>query len=117
MLKYDILTVTERFVFLCFAGICYAEFGARVPKTGSAYIYSYVTVGEFIAFVIGWSMIMDNVIAGASVGKAWSQYLDAMVNSSISNGIITHVGTFKSSWFGDYPDFLAFLLLIVVRVL
>ncbi|XP_063965232.1 cationic amino acid transporter 2-like [Lytechinus pictus] len=98
-------------------GLCYAEFGARVPKTGSAYTYSYVTIGEFFAFVIGWSMIMDNIIAGASVGKAWSEYLDAMLNATISTHIKTHVGTFNSSWFGDYPDFLAFCLLIAVTVI
>ncbi|XP_071945584.1 high affinity cationic amino acid transporter 1-like [Antedon mediterranea] len=96
------------------SGLCYAEFGARIPKTGSAYLYSYVVVGELIAFITGWSMIMDNIIAGAGVGKAWSEYLDAMLNLTISETIRSEIGEFQSGWFGDYPDFLAFVLLLIM---
>src|SRR5213596_2652782 len=58
-----------------FAGLCYAEFASMIPVAGSAYTYSYATMGEFIAWIIGWDLILEYAVGAATVGISWSRYL------------------------------------------
>lgn len=82
-----------RFLFFQ-TGVCYAEFGVRVPKTtGSAYTYSYVTVGEFVAFFIGWNLILEYLIGTAAGASALSSMFDSLANHTISRWMINSVGT------------------------
>src|SRR5437868_12448274 len=58
-----------------FAGLCYAEFASMIPVAGSAYTYSYATMGEFIAWVIGWDLVLEYAVGAATVAISWSRYL------------------------------------------
>ncbi|XP_033219861.1 cationic amino acid transporter 4 [Belonocnema kinseyi] len=95
------------------AALCYAEFGARVPKAGSAYVYTYVTIGEFWAFVIGWNIILEHMIGAASVARAWSGYVDSLSGGAISN-LTNRImsGHTMGEPLGHVPDPLAALLCI-----
>lgn len=88
------------------AGLCYAEFGARVPKAGSAYIYSYVCIGEIVAFITGWNMILQYVIGSASISRGLSLYLDTILNDTLKN-TFREIAPIQSHAFSDYFDFLA----------
>ncbi len=66
-----------------FAGLCYAEFAAMIPIAGSAYAYSYVTMGELIAWIIGWALIMEYALGAATVSIAWSEYLNRLLGGGI----------------------------------
>ncbi|XP_063228229.1 uncharacterized protein LOC134534106 isoform X2 [Bacillus rossius redtenbacheri] len=99
-----------------FAGLCYAEFGSRVPRAGSAYVYSYVSIGEFVAFVIGWNLILEYVIGSASVVRGLSMYLDSMMNDTMKHAFQSFA-PINVSILSPYFDFFAFatsLLLAVV---
>ncbi len=79
--------VTSSFIIAaigcCFAGLCYAEFAAMMPIAGSAYTYSYVTMGEFIAWTIGWALVLEYALGAATVAISWSEYLNNLVGGRI----------------------------------
>jgi APA family basic amino acid/polyamine antiporter len=62
-----------------FAGLCYAEFASMIPIAGSAYTYSYTTMGEFIAWIIGWDLVLEYAVGAATVAIAWSQYANNLL--------------------------------------
>ena len=66
-----------------FAGLCYAEFAAMIPISGSAYAYAFVTMGEFVAWTIGWALVLEYALGAATVSIAWSEYLNKLLDGAI----------------------------------
>ena len=64
-----------------FAGLCYAEFAAMVPVSGSAYTYAYATLGELLAWIIGWDLILEYAVSNAAVAVSWSDYFQVLMRS------------------------------------
>ena len=104
-----------------FAGLCYAEFAAMIPISGSAYAYSFVTMGELVAWVIGWALIMEYALGAATVSIAWSEYLNNLLGNSIpyqwchspfeklyqaSSEVITQIQALPGNWVGIEKGFL-----------
>src|SRR5215208_5207261 len=63
-----------------FAGLCYAEFASMIPIAGSAYTYSYATMGELVAWIIGWDLVLEYGIGAATVAIAWSEYFNRVLS-------------------------------------
>jgi basic amino acid/polyamine antiporter, APA family len=94
------------------AALCYAEFASTVPVAGSAYTFSYATFGEFIAWIIGWDLVLEFAVGSAVVSKAWSEYLATVLGLVFGAEVPTtlHLGPVRLDWG-------ALLLVVVLTVL
>ncbi|MBB4688538.1 amino acid permease [Amycolatopsis jiangsuensis] len=93
------------------AALCYAEFASTVPVAGSAYTFSYATFGEFVAWIIGWDLILELAVGAAAVAKGWSSYLQTVLGYLFGDGATSAIdlgGGFQLDW--------GALLLVVVLV-
>jgi basic amino acid/polyamine antiporter, APA family len=105
------------------AGLCYAEFASMIPIAGSAYTYAYATMGEFIAWIIGWDLVLEYGVASAKVATSWSEYLNKLLGNLFHVQIpyeLTH-SPFQYSadgtqGFMNLPAMIIILLLSVVLI-
>lgn len=97
-------SVSLAFVFAAIAcglaALCYAEFASTVPVAGSAYTFSYATFGEFMAWIIGWDLILELAVGAAAVGKGWSVYLETVLGYLFGEGTKTtfSLGSVEVDW-------------------
>jgi basic amino acid/polyamine antiporter, APA family len=82
------------------AALCYAEFASTVPVAGSAYTYSYATFGEFVAWIIGWDLVLEFAVASAAVATGWSEYLRTVLAYMFGDGVRTSfdIGSVTVNW-------------------
>ena len=99
------------------SGLCYAEFGARIPKAGSAYLYCYVTIGELIGFFVGWNMILEYIIGASSLLRALSAYIDTFANGAIRNNTIYAIGEINVPYFANYFDIFSLMIATIVTII
>jgi len=78
-----VLSVILSGVGCAFAGLCYAEFASMIPVAGSAYTYSYATIGEFLAWIIGWDLILEYAVGATTVSIGWSGYLVSFLQRTL----------------------------------
>src|SRR4249920_697999 len=78
-----------------FAGLCYAEFASMIPIAGSAYTYSYATMGELMAWIIGWDLVLEYAVGAATVAVSWSGYVASLLKDF---GVILPPQLIASPW-------------------
>ena len=107
-----------------FAGLCYAEFASMLPVSGSAYTYSYATLGEFIAWIIGWDLILEYLFASSTVAVGWSGYVTSFLQDirihipeKLSHAPIDFLKGQGWVFTGDVLNFPAIFVIIMVSAL
>ena len=97
----------------CFAGLCYAEFASMIPVAGSAYTYSYATMGELIAWIIGWDLVLEYTVAATTVSISWSRYLVVFLE-----GLDIHLPQVLTAcpWDGGVVNIPAFLIVVLMSL-
>src|SRR5947199_5032378 len=68
----------------CLAGLCYAELAAMIPQAGSAYAYSYATLGELVAWIIGWDLILEYAVGNVAVAISWGDYFKTLTGGMLN---------------------------------
>ena len=98
----------------CFAGLCYAEFASMIPVAGSAYTYSYATMGELAAWIIGWDLVLEYTVAAITVSISWSRYLVVFLQGI---GIeLPHTLT-ACPWDGGIINIPAILIVVMISII
>ncbi|XP_052511490.1 cationic amino acid transporter 3-like [Budorcas taxicolor] len=101
-------------LFSLLSGFCYAELWARVPHSGSVYLYSYVTMGQLYAFITGWNLILSLVLGTAVLARAWSYIFDSLIGNHISQALQGTFSLHMPHFLAKYPDFLALALVLLL---
>ncbi|DAA19414.1 TPA: solute carrier family 7 (cationic amino acid transporter, y+ system), member 3-like [Bos taurus] len=96
------------------SGLCYAEFGTWVPWTGSAYLYSYISMGELWAFVIACNFILSYVVVTGSVARAWSIAFDSHIGNYIFQALEGTFSPYMPYYLTKYPDFVTLSLVLLL---
>lgn len=97
-----------------FAGLCYAEFASMIPVAGSAYTYSYATMGEFMAWIIGWDLVLEYALASATVAVSWSQYFNELL---MTMGMEIPAHFLKGPWEGGIVNIPAIVIVCLLSLL
>lgn len=101
-------------VACAFAGLCYAEFASMIPVAGSAYTYSFATMGEFFAWIIGWDLVLEYAVGAATVAISWSNYLVKFLHNF---GIILPSELTHSPFEGGYINLPAVFVVIICSII
>src|SRR5260370_4609127 len=97
-----VLSMIVAAIGCAFAGLCYSAFSCMVPVAGSAYTYAYATLGEWLAWIIGWDLVLEYAVGASTVSISWSAYLVSLLHDfGIDLPMHMLAGPFQQGWLSD----------------